>query len=183
MNPCLYKDVSQCKACALLGENHVPSEGNPYAELMIIGQSPGVNEVAKKKPFCGPSGELLDMMLEEAELDRSNVYIANALKCHPPGNRKANEPELVTCKSLWLSKEIKSVDPKVILLLGKDAFESVIPGKLLSKWGHLNTIKSNKRVYLSSYHPSYFLRRGDLEGFIVKVGRTVREVLDESISG
>ena len=184
LNPLSLSSVSTCHECPMLGQDHVPSEGNPLADVMIIGQSPGENEVKKHKPFCGPSGELVDFMLDEAELQRSEVYIANALKCHPPGNRKAMDGELDICKSIWLSKEIKSVDPRIILLLGKDAFEAVIPERRWSEWDKIRgsnndyvVMESKKRNYLISYHPSYYLRRGEGLQFVL-LGRTIRELLN-----
>ena len=128
-----------------------------------------------REPFVGPSGEFIDYMLDEIDLDRQSVYITNALKCHPPGNRKAMPGELGNCWREWLFSEITVVNPVVILLLGNDAHMAVLPPE--KKFSHLVENKSKKRVYLTSYHPSWFLRRGDLEGFIA-VGHKIRELLD-----
>ena len=178
LNPLDYDSVSTCTECPMLGMDHVPSEGDPMADIMIIGQSPGDNEVKNRRPFCGPSGDILDIILDEAELPRSQVYIANALKCHPPGNRPATSEELVICTTIWLKKEIKTVDPRIVLILGKDAFMATMPRSKYGEWGHLVKIKSKSRLYLISYHPSFFIRRSDLEGPI-EVGKVLRELMND----
>lgn len=169
-------EVSKCNLCALLGKEHVPSDGSVGAKLMIIGQSPGAEEVKQGKPFVGPSGELLDFMLDEAGLDRSECYIANCLKCRPPGNRPGSAIETSNCWNTWLRDEIKSVDPKLILLLGRDAHKTVIGNRV--EFGHMNELSNKKRHFLMSYHPSYFLRRGEIEAF-VRVGVRVKALLDQ----
>lgn len=156
--------LSLCKKCVTLGEDHVPASGNPSAEIMFIGQSPGEQEVKKGKPFVGASGEVLDFFLDELGMTREEVYITNALKCHPPGNRPGHEEELDLCFSTWLKKEIKFLNPKVVVLLGKDAWQSVTGGRIPFEHGKFT--KSKKRVFLTLYHPGYFLRRGDIETFI-----------------
>lgn len=156
--------VSQCTKCIGLGKDHVPASGNPSAEIMFVGQSPGALEVEHGSPFVGPSGELVDFLLDEAGLSRDQVYITNAIKCRPPGNRPGNKEELNNCYNKWLKKEIKFVNPKVIVLLGKDAWKTVTKEKML--FGHQQVKRTKKRVYLVLYHPSFFLRRGDIESFV-----------------
>ena len=170
------EDVRKCRACPNLGEDHVPSDGNPDSDLMIIGQSPGAAEVKKGKPFVGPCGELLTFMLDEAELTRSDIYIANALKCRPPGNRPAIGGELANCWRYWLYEEIRAVSPLLVLVLGGDAHKALIPSR--RGFGHLVVNKNKMATFLSSYHPGYFIRRGDIEGFTA-VGARVKELLEE----
>lgn len=174
MNPLRIEDVSTCRKCPLLGTNHVPAFGDPNAEVMIVGQSPGNREVEELTPFVGPSGELLDLMLAEADLSREEVYITNALKCHPPSNRPGSPVELMNCRKTWLTHEIQQVKPKLIVLLGKDAWTSVGPPNV--KFAHLLKIENVKKGFkvLGVYHPSYFLRRGDIAGFI-EVGATIKK--------
>lgn len=165
--------VKQCTACITLGADHVPASGNPTADIMLIGQSPGVREVEEGLPFVGPSGELLDFMLDEAGFTRDQVYITNALKCHPPGNRSGNPEELELCFGLWLRKELKFVNPSIVVLIGKDAWRSVTKEKI--PFGHCNVTEGSKRTFLTLYHPSYFLRRGDAETF-VESGKKLKEL-------
>lgn len=179
-NPLLLSSVQQCKVCPMLGEDHVPSFGSPHADLMIIGQSPGVKEVEKREAFVGPSGDLLQYMLDEAGLTKQEVYIANVLKCHPAGNRPADPAEIKCCKEIWLNNEIKAVDPRIILLLGKDAWRAILPRGRVD-FSHMAECKSKKRQYLISYHPGYFLRQSKWEGFYQTVGRRVAELMENLI--
>lgn len=166
LDPRAIEDVSTCRLCANLGTDHVPSEGAPHAAVLLVGQSPGAREIEQGRPFCGPSGELVDLMLERAGLDRKEVYIANTLKCRPPGNRKGMAAEIRNCKQQWLGAELKAVNPRIIVVIGRDAFTSIVPdGKMeFSHKGRL--VSKSGRVYLVTYHPSWFLRRGDPIGFV-----------------
>lgn len=166
--------LKKCRRCPQLGKDHVPAEGSSPATLMIVGQSPGTAEVEDGRPFCGPSGELVDYLLDEIGIDRSLVYITNAIKCHPPGNRPGDKEELDTCAEHWLSKELKCVNPKIIVMLGKDAWYAVTKGNI--PFGNRNVHKGKKRVFVTLYHPSYFLRRGDVEGF-VEAGKLLKELV------
>lgn len=182
MNPLDYEEVSKCKLCPELGKNHCPSAGNTNADLVIVGHSPGDQEVIEKTPFCGPSGDLVNYMLIEAGIVREEVYIANTIKCQPPKYASRGGPN--TLKASWVSNcwkrflmhELIAVNPKLILLLGKQAHMAVLPAR--KEWGHLVVNRSRKRVFLSSYHPSYFLRTGGIETF-VKVGNVVAKLLAE----
>lgn len=176
-NPLSLKSVSQCTLCPALGRDHVPSVGAIDADLFIVGQSPGVVEVDRGEPFVGPAGALLNLMLEAGEIDRSECWIANALKCQPPTNRPAAPDELVTCFNAWLKYEIGKVNPKIILILGKDAAKSLrLPEK---EQVHGNTIQTKARKYIFSYHPAYFLRQNTPLEF-VKFGTFVKEQLEET---
>ena len=170
-----YELVSSCALCPQLGKDHVPSCGTPVADLMIVGQSPGRKEVEERQPFVGPSGELLDGMLAEIPLGREDVYIANVLKCHPPGNRPGVPIEKATCFKQWLSKEIKEVEPKVLLMLGKDAW-SLVPVQWKPKNGKVVRNKDKGITFIFWYHPAYYLRRADVSGFL-KVAELVKREL------
>lgn len=179
--------VSSCMECIGLGKDHVPSFGDSSAELMVIGQSPGKKEVELGEPFIGPSGDLVALLLSEVLLDRSEIYIANTLKCHPPGNRPGLPKEITTCYNMWLKQEIEFVNPKVILTLGRDAWQSVIGQfpKAAEKlpWGHGNhytrKVNGQKRSYLVSFHPAYYLRRNDYSNFLA-LGGELKRLLEEA---
>ncbi|RMF60710.1 MAG: uracil-DNA glycosylase [Bacteroidetes bacterium] len=160
--------LSDCKICEQLGKDHVPPTGPMTAELMIIGQSPGRTEVKEGKPFVGPCGEYIDYLLDELLLDRSDVYITNTLKCHPPKNRPGKPEEIRNCKKTWLRHELRAIKPKVILLLGRDAYEAVMPRNLKTKYpfSHGLVVRKKHQAIVVSYHPSYFLRQGNLLGFL-----------------
>lgn len=157
LNPLDLASVSKCKLCPLLGKDHVPSAGSPDAEVMVIGQSPGKNEVEEAQPFVGECGEAVNMFLFRAGVDREDVYIANALKCRPPNNRAGHPIELNKCYRTWLFHEIQIVNPKVVVVLGKDAFSVLLPKSV--DFGDGITVKSKKRTYLVLYHPGYWLRQ------------------------
>lgn len=175
-NPLKIEHVKQCRKCANLGQDHVPSSGNPNAEIMIVGQSPGAMEVKYGRPFVGPSGEILDFMFDEAGISRDEVYIANVLKCRPPGNRAAHQIELLNCWNTWLHHEVKQVDPAIVLVLGKDAHDALIQGR--TKFKHLDILKSKKRTFLVSWHPAYCLRSGRMAEFIEGTGQALRNLVD-----
>lgn len=174
LNPLSIEDVQTCKQCVTLGQEHVPSEGSPSADVMIIGQSPGETEVEAGKPFCGPSGELLDFMLDVAELSRSEVYIANALKCRPPGNRPGQVAELQHCWMRWLRWELRAVDPQIVVVVGRDA-HSVLLGKR-APFKHGEIVRSKKRAYLMTWHPAYCLRTHRIEQFVDDTGLKLKEL-------
>lgn len=179
MNPLDIKDVEQCKLCVNLSTDYVPSLGNPTANLMLIGQSPGKREVELGRPFVGPAGELLDFMLLEAGIDRDrDCYIANILKCRPPGNRPSVPAERANCWRQWLHDEIRIVNPRFVLLLGKEAHTTVL-AKVLEKnpFGHKLVYQSKLRTYITSYHPAYFLRQQDFSEFL-SVGPFLQEVME-----
>lgn len=175
--------VSKCRLCIELGKKHVPSFGDINSPLMIIGQSPGAEEVKCSEPFVGPSGELMENMLAEIPMGKEECYIANAIKCRPPKNRPAKVSELNTCYQQWLKREIKIVDPKVMLIVGKDAYMSILPPKVRKKlkFKHLNHYKFKSRVVVITYHPGYFLRANDTASFS-EVGRILRPFVEEAMT-
>lgn len=169
-----YSKVRKCHECETLGKRHVPSFGTPAADLMIIGQSPGVTEVKKREPFCGESGDLIEGLLAELLLSKDEVYIANTIKCHPEGNRRGYLNEIKQCFTSWLKYEINEVNPKVLLLLGRDAW-SITPKIWNPKHGRALRTKTTSFIYW--YHPAYFLRRADIRGFL-KVAELIKRELE-----
>jgi len=164
----LFK-LKTCKICPNLGVNHVGSSGPANASLMIIGQSPGAEEVKECKPFVGRCGKILNKLLETAKLQRDQVYITNVLKCRPPNNRLGAADEIRNCFVTWLQYEIEDINPQKILLLGKDAWQIFQfaptewqPPKIYHGLIH----KTPRREYIFSYHPSYFLRRNKISEFL-----------------
>ena len=117
----LKSECAGCSACGLCDgrTNLVFGVGNEQAKLMLIGEGPGEQEDLQGVPFVGPAGKLLDNMLEMIDLDRSQVYIANMVKCRPPHNRDPRPDEMAACRC-WLDRQIALVDPKLIVCLGAD---------------------------------------------------------------
>lgn len=147
---------------------------------MIVGASPHKVDVECGHPFAGPSGELLSLMIDQAELDRQDCYITSILKCRPPANRPGLAGELSNCWQMWLRKELRLVKPKIVVVLGKEAYNTII--KERGGFEHGRKILSKKgRTFLVGYHPAHFLRKGDPSTF-VSLGSDIRETLD-SLSG
>jgi len=165
----LYAPYRHCTACPLgqLGrKNIVFGEGAPNAKLLFIGEGPGREEDILGRPFVGRSGKLLDKILEVAGLERSDVFIANVVKCRPPGNRKPTPIESRTCKKLLLLKQIKIIRPQLICTLGSSALEALIEQKVAITRMRGTILQHENLTILPTYHPAYILRnRTELETF------------------
>ena len=156
---------SSCTACSLAETRQtvVIARGNPQAALMVIGEAPGAREDATGQPFVGRSGQALDRLLEAVGFDLINdVYICNAVKCRPPGNRRPKRSELAACRP-WLDEQLALVDPVVIVLAGATAVEAIlqIKGGMSDLRGRWQTW--NQRAVMPVFHPSYLLRHPSRE--------------------
>lgn len=156
----LQHTVSACQLCELhSSRSHtVFGVGNQNAELLIIGEAPGVDEDLAGEPFVGRAGQLLDAMLKAIDLDRQQVYITNILKCRPPENRNPHVSE-TSCCDPYLQRQIALIQPKLILALGRIAAHHLLVsqdalGKLRQRLHNYNGIP-----LLVSYHPAYLLRK------------------------
>ena len=123
----LAAEVKTCRKCELgrLRRNPVPGEGSLNAAVMFIGEAPGYWEDLKGRPFVGAAGKLLDEMLSKAGLSRSEVYIANILKCRPPENRDPLPMEVKTCTP-YLDRQIEIIEPKFIVALGRHSASYIL---------------------------------------------------------
>src|SRR5574344_2818503 len=117
----------KCKKCTLSNSrtNVVFSDGTPNEKIMLIGEAPGYWEDMKGKPFVGKAGQLLDRILASIELDRNKIYICNTIKCRPPENRNPLPEEKQACRE-YLDAQIEAIKPKIILLCGKVAVQSML---------------------------------------------------------
>ena len=121
------KRIAACKQCQYqLGQNSVPGEGNPNAEIMFVGEAPGKKENETGRPFVGAAGKFLNEMLNSIGLERSDVFIANAIKYQPPGNRDPL-PEEIALQLPFLKKQIAIIRPKLIVFLGRHALAALCP--------------------------------------------------------
>jgi len=159
----LKEEVSKCQKCPLAGfrQNTVFGEGDPNARLMFIGEGPGAEEDKEGRPFVGRAGQLLTKMIEAMGLKRQEVYIANIVKCRPPGNRNPFREEVASCIS-YLKKQIEIVDPEVIICLGSVAVRYLLNiDKQISKVRG-EFVKYNNNIYvMPTFHPAYLLRNPD----------------------
>ncbi|WP_137010101.1 uracil-DNA glycosylase [Aquitalea aquatilis] len=156
----LEQAVANCQNCQLCHTRTqtVFGRGNPQARWMLIGEAPGEQEDKQGQPFVGKAGQLLDNMLAAAGLDREHdVYIANVLKCRPPGNRNPAPEEILAC-STYLQQQIRHVQPTLILALGRFAVQTLLQteqsiGKLRGQLHQYQGIP-----LIATYHPAYLLR-------------------------
>ncbi|ODS30692.1 MAG: putative phage protein [Candidatus Scalindua rubra] len=155
----LEEQVNQCTKCGLCKNrtNVVFGTGAPDADLMFVGEAPGYYEDVQGEPFVGRAGQLLTKIIESIGLKRSDVYIANILKCRPPENRNPTANEIILCKP-HLIEQIDIIRPKVICALGTFAAQTLLDtketiGKLRGKFHDFQDTK-----LLATYHPAYLLR-------------------------
>jgi uracil-DNA glycosylase, family 4 len=154
--------VSECKKCSLYKNttNPVPGEGNPQAEVMFIGEAPGYWEDQRGHPFVGQAGKLLNELLQLIKLSRESVFIANVIKHRPPENRDPLPEEIEACKE-FLDAQIKIIDPKIIVTLGRFSLNKFLPGEFISKiHGQARFVEfaGRKRIVIPMYHPAAALR-------------------------
>jgi DNA polymerase len=148
-----------CTACRLSGgrQTVVFGSGNTDADLMFIGEGPGAEEDRQGLPFVGRAGELLTKMIEAIEMRREAVYIANVVKCRPPGNRDPEPDEVAACRG-FLERQIDLVKPRVIVILGRIAAQTLLGvdtpiGKLRGRWTTVRGVDT-----MITFHPAALLR-------------------------
>lgn len=137
------------------------ADGNPEAEIMLIGEAPGAEEDRQGKPFVGKSGQLLDRMLAAIGLDRTKVYIANTVPWRPPGNRTPTPEEMALCLP-FLHRQVELVAPKLVMTLGGPAMQTVFATtsgiiKMRGKWSDVS-IGNHQVAAIATLHPAYLLR-------------------------
>jgi len=167
--------INGCRKCPALvacRNDIVIHRGNPKGEVMVIGEAPGVTEDETGFPFMGKSGKYLDGMLERIGLTEDQVYITNAVKCRPPGNRNPTPKEQDNCFG-YLEEQMKHVKPKVILLLGRIAAKSFFDMDGVSLREMMNGLYYIKEfpgtAFMVYYHPSYLLRNQHKRQWIRKI--------------
>ncbi len=146
-------------------KNMVFARGNPKAEIMAIGEAPGVQEDETGKPFVGPAGQLLDKMFAANELDEKNLYITNVCNWRPPNNRNPTEDELALCAP-FITRHMELVAPKIIVIIGGVSLQ-VLTGKTgimkaRGQWQELS-IGDTKTPAMPLYHPAFLLKRPELK--------------------
>jgi uracil-DNA glycosylase len=153
----LGEDCTRCKLHKLGRKQIVFGVGNPGAELMFIGEGPGADEDEQGEPFVGRAGQLLNKMIEAMGLKRSDVYIANVVKCRPPGNRTPERDECETCMP-FLLRQVEAINPKVIVALGAVAAKNLL--QINASMGEMRSRSYDFRgaKLFVTYHPAYLLR-------------------------
>lgn len=156
----LKTTCAQCQNCELYKTRHnvVVGEGNENAEVMFIGEGPGENEDLQGKPFVGRAGKLLDKMLAAVDLDRNkNIYIANIVKCRPPQNRDPKPEEQEMCIN-WLRAQVKMINPKIIVCLGRIAAGRIIKSDIKITKEHGLWFDKGGVQMMAMLHPAAILR-------------------------
>ena len=168
----IREDLGDCTRCVLHKQGRkqiVFGVGNPNAELMFVGEGPGADEDEKGEPFVGRAGQLLNNMIKAMGIEREQVYIANIVKCRPPGNRQPERDECATC-SPFLMRQIGVVKPKVIVALGATAAKTLLAmnASMIQLRGRFYDfrpagVRSNDRNWdgcklAVTYHPAFLLR-------------------------
>jgi DNA polymerase len=153
------EELGECRRCRLARDRQhlVFGEGSARAALLFIGEGPGEEEDLQGLPFVGPAGQLLNSLLGKLGLNREEVYIANVVKCRPPGNRDPDAEEIEQCLP-FLQRQIEAIKPRVIVTLGKVATQALLGTqapltRLRGRWQKLGKIK-----VMPTFHPSYLLR-------------------------
>lgn len=182
----LKKDCLTCTRCSLCQTRHhvVFGVGREDAEIMFIGEGPGEQEDLKGEPFVGKAGIFLDEMLSIIGLSRRNCYIGNIIKCRPPNNRDPLNTEQENCKD-WLEEQIRLIQPKIIVCLGRiAAMQYISPDfRITREHGTWFDIDGTKRMAM--YHPSALLRdpekRPDTFSDLKKLQAMARELCTNTI--
>jgi DNA polymerase len=128
---------------------------------MFIGEGPGFHENEQGRPFVGAAGKYLDELLAKINLKRSQVFIANVVKCRPPGNRDPMPEELEACRA-YLDRQIQAINPKVIVTLGRFSMANFLPNAKISSV-HGQAMKVRGRLVIAMYHPAAALHQGSLK--------------------
>lgn len=176
----LYTRVRGCTLCPLAKTRTlaVPGEGPFEAEIMFIGEAPGMNEDRQGRPFVGAAGQFLEELLAEAGLKRNQVYICNVLKCRPPGNRDPLPTEIETCRD-YLDEQIDLVDPLVIVTLGRFSMARYFPGQTISRI-HGRPKESAGCFYVPMFHPAAALHQQSLRATIIEDFRKLPEIVERA---
>lgn len=160
----LAEAVAGCSRCRLAEgrKSVVFGAGNPNADLMLIGEGPGAEEDRQGLPFVGPAGELLTKIIQAIEMKRDDVYIANVVKCRPPGNRDPQPDEVQACRG-YLEKQVALVRPRILVALGRVAAQALLGnespiGQLRGRWYQAFGVPA-----MITYHPAALLRNPALK--------------------
>lgn len=155
----LEADANQCRKCKLCQNrtNVVFGTGNKQADLMFIGEGPGADEDKQGIPFVGKAGKLMNMAFEAIGLKREDVYIANVVKCRPPGNRNPEEDEAVACLN-YLRNQVILVKPKIVVLLGSVALKNILGKEYGITASRGKWVEKRGIWYMPTWHPAALLR-------------------------
>ncbi len=160
----LDEEIRSCNRCPLANgrTKAVPGEGPDRVDILLIGEAPGKDEDLAGRPFVGRAGSILDRCLNDAGIERREVFITNVVKCRPPGNRRPKKDEVEACRP-YLKYQIELIQPKVVILMGNAATKAVLDVEgVTSLRGQVF-----RDMFLVTFHPAAVLRNGNLKEDLV----------------
>ena len=178
--PQLKTSLQECQRCQLSkGRTQVVfGTGNPQASIMFVGEAPGFYEDREGIPFVGAAGKLLTELLQSIGLERSDIYIANVIKCRPPNNRDPLPEEIVTCKS-FLLQQIELIQPKLVCTLGNFATQTLLERKVGITKVRGQVIHLEHFIVFPLFHPAAALHQGNLRVPLKEDFQKLKSVLEE----
>lgn len=178
--PQIARAVHDCTRCPLHAgrTRSVAGEGSPNADIMFIGEGPGFHEDKQARPFVGASGKFLEQLLNDIGYQRKDVFIANVVKCRPPGNRDPQPDELAACQD-YLDRQIELIDPKVIVTLGRYSMYRYFPGASISKI-HGQSKRVGNRLIVPMFHPAAALHQPKWRPLIIEDFAKLPQYINEA---
>ena len=176
-------DVRGCPLCKLSRsrKNAVPGEGQLSAKIMFIGEAPGRSEDEKGRPFVGAAGRILDELLKKAGIERSEVFITNIVKCRPPNNRVPKEDEMTACRP-YLDRQIALIKPKVICILGRTAYSSLLGGSSITANRGKIVERAGQKYFLTLHPAAVIYNKNLLSGLEADLKKLAVEINKEEES-
>ena len=164
----IAEEIAACTRCPLAARRTrtVPGEGSPWTDVLLVGEGPGAREDATGRPFVGPAGELLGELLAVIGWGRSDVFIANIVKCRPPGNRDPEPDEVAACAP-FLERQEGAIEPSIIVTLGRHSLRRYLPGARIGQV-HGRVQRSGSRWVFPMYHPAAALHQASLRDTLVR---------------
>ncbi|MDQ2935204.1 MAG: uracil-DNA glycosylase [Chloroflexota bacterium] len=158
----IAEEIRGCTLCPLAAGRAltVPGEGNPMSDVLLVGEGPGAREDATGRPFVGPAGQLLEELLTSIGWARADVFIANIVKCRPPGNRDPEPDEIAACRP-FLERQERALDAALIVTLGRHSLQRYLPGARISSV-HGQLRRQGGRHVFPMYHPAAALHQSSL---------------------
>lgn len=178
----LAGEIRSCPKCRLAQTRTcaVPGEGSITARLMFVGEGPGEKEDKSGRPFVGASGQFLNSLLEEAGIDRRDVFITNIVKCRPPQNRDPLPDEIEACND-YLMAQIAIIEPKFICTLGSPALKTLVAPHLSISKVHGQVFRKSGIFFIPLFHPAFALRRQELQATLKGDIRKLKELIHREI--
>jgi uracil-DNA glycosylase family 4 len=175
----LCEEIRACQKCILAqGRTHaVPGEGPDAADIMFIGEGPGFHEDRQGRPFVGAAGQYLDELLEKIDLQREDVFIANVVKCRPPGNRDPQPDEISACRP-YLDKQIELIRPHLVVTLGRFSMQRYFPGASISRI-HGQAKRVGNVIYYPMFHPAAALHQPRWRSLVEEDMLRIPELLEK----